>query len=60
MANQGCMFHSGQTCAAGSRTYVQEDIYEEFVAKAVEIAKGQTVGDPLDMSSQHGPQVWHL
>lgn len=39
MAHQSIMFHSGQVCCAGSRTYVHEDIYEEFVKRSVERAK---------------------
>ncbi|XP_026683111.1 retinal dehydrogenase 1-like, partial [Diaphorina citri] len=42
---------------AGSRTYVQEDIYDTFVKKAVEKAAARKVGDPFDKSVQQGPQV---
>ena len=57
MSNQAVMFNQGQACTAGSRTYVQEDIYDKFVSKAVEIAQSLQIGDPFDMSTQHGAQV---
>lgn len=56
-SHQAVMFNMGQVCTAGSRTYVQEEIYDEFVKKCVEKAKNRTVGDPFDEKSQNGPQV---
>ena len=50
-------FNQGQCCCAGSRTFVQESIYDEFVKKSVERAKNRTVGDPMDCVTQQGPQV---
>lgn len=47
----------GQNCCAGSRTFVQAAIYDEFVEKAVEMAKKRVVGDPFDDATQQGPQV---
>ena len=47
----------GQCCTAGSRTYVHEDIYDEFVKKSVARAKAKTVGDPYDPKNESGPQV---
>lgn len=47
----------GQCCCAGSRTYVQEEIYEEFKKKLVEKAKKRPVGDPFDAKNDSGPQV---
>ena len=57
MAHQAVMFNMGQVCTAGSRTFVQEDIYDEFVKKSVERAKGRAVGDPFDHKNENGPQV---
>ncbi len=42
---------------AGSRTYVEEKIYDEFVHLSVERAKQRKVGDPFDESTEQGPQV---
>lgn len=34
-----------------------QDIYDEFVAKAVKRAQAVNVGDPLDAATELGPQV---
>ncbi|GIY35141.1 retinal dehydrogenase 2 [Caerostris darwini] len=47
----------GQCCCAGTRTFVQEGIYDEFVKKMVEKVKKRVVGDPFDSSTTHGPQI---
>lgn len=49
--------HSGQVCSAGSRTFVQEDIYDEFIAKSIERAKKRKVGNAMNISTEHGPLV---
>lgn len=56
-AHQGVFFNQGQVCCAGSRTYVHDDIYEEFVERSVDRAKSRTVGDPFDLKTEQGPQV---
>lgn len=53
----GLFFNHGQCCCAGSRIFVQENIYDEFVAKSVEAGKKIRVGDPFDASTDQGPQV---
>jgi aldehyde dehydrogenase (NAD+) len=51
-------FNMGQCCAAGSRTFVHEDIYDQFVAKTVELARKRTIGDPFSSESfDQGPQI---
>ncbi|CAL4975512.1 unnamed protein product [Urochloa decumbens] len=50
-------FNKGEVCVAGSRVYVQEGIYDEFVKKSVEAAQSWKVGDPFDVTSNMGPQV---
>ena len=35
-AQLGILFNQGQVCAAGSRIFVQEGIYDEFVSKVKE------------------------
>ncbi|KAG1346268.1 hypothetical protein COCNU_06G000970 [Cocos nucifera] len=47
----------GEICAAGSRIYVQQGIYDEFAKKAAEKAKKWVVGDPFDPRVHQGPQV---
>lgn len=56
-AHQGVFFNQGQCCTAGSRIYVEEPIYEEFVQKSTERAQRRTVGNPFDPATEQGPQV---
>ncbi|XP_067010826.2 aldehyde dehydrogenase 1A1-like [Anabrus simplex] len=49
--------NQGQSCAAGSRTYVHEDIYDEFVKRATAKAVARKVGDPFDAANEQGPQI---
>ncbi|EDO45538.1 predicted protein [Nematostella vectensis] len=56
MAHEALFFNQGQCCSAGSRTFVQDTIYDEFVKKSVKRAKARTVGDPFD-SVEQGPQI---
>ncbi|KAM4893333.1 retinal dehydrogenase 2 isoform X2 [Cinclus cinclus] len=56
-AHQGVFFNQGQCCTAGSRIYVEESIYEEFVRRSVERAKRRVVGSPFDPTTEQGPQI---
>ncbi|XP_064835318.1 retinal dehydrogenase 2-like [Oncorhynchus masou masou] len=56
-AHQGVFFNAGQCCTAGSRIFVEEPIYEEFVRRSVERAKRRTVGSPFDPTTEQGPQI---
>ncbi|RZF34967.1 hypothetical protein LSTR_LSTR010059 [Laodelphax striatellus] len=56
-AHSALFFNMGQCCCAGSRTFVQESIYDEFVARSAARAKKRVVGNPFDMSVEQGPQV---
>lgn len=53
----GILFNQGQVCSAGSRIFVQEDFYDEFMEKAVAAFEKVKVGNPLDPSTQMGAQV---
>lgn len=53
----GILFNQGQVCCAGSRVFVQEGIYDKFVAAAVDAFNKVTVGNPLDPNTQMGAQV---
>lgn len=57
LANLALFFNMGQCCVAGSRIFVQESIYEEFLSKAIEKAKKRVVGDPFQNGVEQGPQV---
>ena len=50
-------FNQGQCCCAGSRVFVEEKVYDQFVQKSAERAKRRVVGDPLDKITEQGPQV---
>ena len=56
-AHFGLFFNQGQCCCAGSRLFVEEKCYDEFVAKTVEGAARRTVGNPFDPNTMQGPQV---
>ncbi|GFR53001.1 hypothetical protein Agub_g15693, partial [Astrephomene gubernaculifera] len=56
-AHMALFFNHGQCCAAGSRVFVHESIYDEFVAKSTEAAQKRKVGDPFHSQSDQGPQV---
>lgn len=56
-AHQGLFFNQGQVCCAGSRTFVEDKIYDEFVERSVERAKKRVVGDPFHHHTEQGPQV---
>ena len=48
---------AGQTCIAGSRILVQQEIHDAFVDELVTIARGIRVGDPADAQTQLGPVI---
>src|SRR5262245_21767654 len=50
-------FHGGQCCTAGSRLFVEEKIHPTFTERLAERAKKRKLGDPLDASTEQGPQV---
>jgi aldehyde dehydrogenase (NAD+) len=50
-------FHQGQVCTAGSRLLVARPIYDEVVARLVEIAERINVGAAADKASDMGPLV---
>ncbi|KAK2910734.1 aldehyde dehydrogenase, mitochondrial-like [Channa argus] len=56
-SHMALFFNQGQCCCAGSRTYVQADIYDEFVARSVARANRRVVGNPFDLKTEQGPQI---
>lgn len=66
---QALFENMGQNCCSGSRLYVQESIYDKFVAALVKEVENIHVGDPFDPKTTeaatagrliHGPLVDHL
>lgn len=53
----GIYFAQGQVCAAGSRLFVQDSVYDKFMQAFVDKAKSIRVGNPLDPTTQMGPQI---
>ncbi len=47
--------NAGQVCISPTRFFLQEKIYDKFVAKFTDIAKNLKVGDGLDPESKMGP-----
>jgi aldehyde dehydrogenase (NAD+) len=56
-AHLGSFANQGQVCCAGSRVFVEEPIYDEFLERSIERANRRTVGDPFDPATDQGPQV---
>jgi 5-carboxymethyl-2-hydroxymuconic-semialdehyde dehydrogenase len=49
--------NNGERCTAGSRIFIQESIYADFVEKFTARAKRISVGDPLDDKINIGPMI---
>ena len=56
-ATAGITLHNGQICAAGSRIYVQEDIYDKFISEFTARTKDAVAGDPLLPETAKGPII---
>lgn len=48
---------NGERCTAGSRIFIQESIYDKFVAEFAARAKRLIVGDPTDPKTQVGSMI---
>ena len=46
---------SGQSCIAGSRLYLQDKIYDEFLDKLTKRANKIKIGTPMDPKTEMGP-----
>lgn len=57
IAHNAIFFNHGQNCCAGSRTFVQEGIYDEFVKRATKKASERKLGCPFGEGTEQGPQV---
>jgi succinate-semialdehyde dehydrogenase/glutarate-semialdehyde dehydrogenase len=49
--------NGGQSCIAAKRFVVVDDVYDAFVDQLVDETEALTVGDPLDPSTDVGPQA---
>jgi aldehyde dehydrogenase (NAD+) len=53
----GTFFHAGQVCESGTRCFVPDSIYDEFMGRVRERVKKIQVGDPTDPDTTMGPVV---
>ena len=51
-ATLGYTFFNGESCVLGSRLFVHEDIYEEFIGKLITRARQVKIGPPTDRSTR--------
>ncbi len=56
-AANGIFFNHGQCCNAGSRLFVEADVYDEVVEGVAEQARNIKVGSGLDPETNMGPLV---
>ncbi|XP_069499494.1 cytosolic 10-formyltetrahydrofolate dehydrogenase isoform X2 [Ambystoma mexicanum] len=56
MGMSAVFFNKGENCIAAGRLFIEEAIHDEFLQKVVEEVKKMKIGDPLDRSTDHGPQ----
>ncbi|XP_023682611.2 cytosolic 10-formyltetrahydrofolate dehydrogenase isoform X1 [Paramormyrops kingsleyae] len=56
MGMSAVFFNKGENCIAAGRIFVEESIHDQFVQRVVEEVKKMKIGDPLDRSTDHGPQ----
>jgi len=53
----GIFSSSGESCIAGSRLFVHQSLYNEFLEKLTKKARALRVGDPCDQRTQLGPLI---
>jgi acyl-CoA reductase-like NAD-dependent aldehyde dehydrogenase len=53
----GIFFCQGEICSAGSRLFVEQPIFDEFVGRLAEKAKAVRLGHGLDPETKMGPLV---
>ncbi|MBU9700111.1 aldehyde dehydrogenase family protein [Rhodobacteraceae bacterium HSP-20] len=53
----GSFYNAGQSCCSTERIYVHRDIYDDFIARFVELTRQYRLGDPTDPATNLGPMV---
>jgi aldehyde dehydrogenase (NAD+) len=53
----GIFWNQGEVCSAGSRLFLQESVYDQFMEKLVGKASNMKVGDPTDPATQIGALI---
>ncbi|CAI8600316.1 unnamed protein product [Vicia faba] len=57
LAHFALFFDQGQCCCAGSRTFVHDRVYDEFVEKPKVRTLKRVAGDPFKAGVEQGPQI---
>jgi acyl-CoA reductase-like NAD-dependent aldehyde dehydrogenase len=47
----------GQSCSAGSRIYIHEDVFDDVIGRAIKLMAGLKIGSPLDEATQVGSLI---
>ena len=53
----GIFWNQGEICSAGSRVFIQKDIYDDAVAALVDRARAVRLGEGIDEATTMGPLV---
>ncbi|CAH2312049.1 cytosolic 10-formyltetrahydrofolate dehydrogenase [Pelobates cultripes] len=56
MGMSAVFFNKGENCIAAGRLFLEQSIHDEFLQRVVGEMKKMKIGDPLDRSTDHGPQ----
>jgi phenylacetaldehyde dehydrogenase len=59
VAARGIFMNTGQVCAAGSRLFVHERVFDQVVEGVVERARALRIGPGIDAATDLGPVVSH-
>ena len=57
MAVRASFLNSGQICLCGSRLFIQEGVYDEFMSEFRKLVREVKVGDPQDKDTFMGPLI---
>src|SRR5207249_10599246 len=53
----GGYYQAGQSCIAVQRTFIQSEVYDDFVARLIKQVESLKAGDPLDPTVDVGPLI---
>lgn len=56
-AHAALFFNQGQSCCAGSRTFIEESAWDDFIERSAARAKKRRVGDPFSPRTEQGPLI---
>lgn len=57
IAHHAAFANQGQSATAGGRIYVQEELYDAFVKRSIDLARKRAVGNPFEKDVRHGPMI---